>query len=82
MAQFNLLSIKMETARMSKTPIKNASYQTIGYIEELGGGKQKALDASYRTLGYYDPGSNSTKDASHRTIAKGNVLSGLIYDKR
>jgi len=67
---------------MSKTAIKNAINHTIGYIEDLGGGKQKALDASYRTLGYYDPTTNSTKDATHRTIAKGNVLSGLIYDRR
>ncbi len=67
---------------MARTPIKDRNHHTLGYIEDLGGGKQKALSASYHTLGYYDPGTNSTKDASHRTIAKGNVLSGLIYDQR
>jgi hypothetical protein len=38
------------------------------------------MDANYRTLGYYDPKRNVTQDANYRTVANGDVLSGLIYD--
>jgi hypothetical protein len=67
---------------MSREAIKDKNYRTIGYIETMSDGKQKAMDASYRTLGYYDPKRNLTQDSNYRTIAQGNVLSGLIYDKR
>lgn len=67
---------------MARSAIKDSRYRTIGYIEDMPGGKQKALDASYRTLGFYDPKTNKTVDASYRTIANGNVLSGLIFNKR
>jgi len=67
---------------MSRQEIKDKNYRTIGYIETMSDGKQKALDASYRTLGYFDPRTNVTQDVSYRTIAQGNVLSGLIFDTR
>ncbi len=65
---------------MSRQVIKDRNYRTIGYIETMSDGKQKALDANYRVLGYYDPRRDVTTDSNHRTIAHGNVLSGLIYD--
>lgn len=67
---------------MGRHAIKDQNYRTIGYIEDCGGGKQKALDANYRTLGYYDPRTDKTQDANYRTIANGNVLSGLVYNAR
>lgn len=67
---------------MGRQTIKDNLNRTIGYIEDVGGGKQKALDNLNRTLGYYDPRSNKTTDALNRTIAQGNVLSGLIFNKR
>jgi hypothetical protein len=67
---------------MDRQAIKDNNFRTIGYIETLLDGGQKALDASFKTLGYYDPKQNVTQDASFRTLANGNVLSALIYDKR
>jgi hypothetical protein len=67
---------------MSRETIKDNSFRTIGYIETMPDGKRKALDASFRTLGYFDPKRNVTQDGSFRTIANGDVLSGLIYNKR
>lgn len=64
---------------MSRETIKDKNYRTLGYIETMSDGKQKALDANYRTLGYYDPKRNVTEDANYRKIAQGNVLAGLIY---
>jgi hypothetical protein len=64
---------------MSREAIKDKNFRTIGYVETMSDGKQKALDASFRTLGYYDPKRNVTQDTSFRTIAQGNVLAGLIY---
>ena len=65
---------------MSRETIKDRNFRTLGYIETLSGGKKKALDANLRTLGYYDPKRNVTQDANLRTVANGDVLSGLIYD--
>jgi hypothetical protein len=67
---------------MARQAIKDKSYNTIGYIETMSDGKQKAMDKSYNTLGYYDPKRNVTEDKSYRRIAEGNVLSALIFEKR
>jgi hypothetical protein len=67
---------------MSREAIKDKQFRTIGYIETMSDGKQKALDSQFRTLGYFDPKRNITQDAQFRTIANGNVLSGLIYQLR
>lgn len=67
---------------MARQAIKDQNFRTIGYIETESSGRQKALDASFRTLGYFDPKQNKTLDSSFRTIAQGNVLSGLVYNQR
>jgi hypothetical protein len=67
---------------MSREAIKDKNYRTIGYIETMSDEKQKALDSNYRTLGYYDPKRNVTQDTSYRTIAQGNVLSSLVFNKQ
>lgn len=63
---------------MARTSILNANRIVIGYIEEQGGGKQKALDRNAMLLGYYDPATNSTLNANRILIGKGNQLSSLI----
>ena len=65
---------------MNRQPIKDRQFRTMGYIETLHDGKQKALSAQFRTLGHFDPKQNVTRDAQFRTIANGNVLSGLIFN--
>jgi hypothetical protein len=67
---------------MARTPILNANRIVIGYIEEQGGGKQKALDRNAMLLGYYDPRTNSTLDATRMMVGKGNQLSSLIVQAR
>jgi hypothetical protein len=67
---------------MSREAIKDTNFRTIGYIETMPDGKRKASDTNFRTLGYYDPKRNVTQDSNFRTIANGDVLSGLIYNTR
>lgn len=67
---------------MSRQAIKDKLNRTLGYIETMSDGKQKAVDALNRTLGYFDPKRNVTTDHLNRTLAQGNILSALIYDKR
>ena len=64
---------------MSREAIKDKNFRTLGYIETMSDGKQKALDTNFRTLGTYDPKRNITQDTNFRTIAQGNVRAGLIY---
>lgn len=67
---------------MARTPILNANRIVIGYIEEQGGGKQKALDRNAMLLGYYDPSTSSTLDANRMLVGKGNQLAALIERAR
>lgn len=64
---------------MAKQAIKDKNFRTIGYIEDMSDGKQKATNANHRTLGYFDPKANVTQDVNYRTISRGNVLSALIF---
>jgi hypothetical protein len=67
---------------MPRQAIKDKLNRTLGYIETMSDGKQKALDHLNRTLGSYDPKRNVTQDNLNRTIAQGNVLSSLIFKER
>ena len=70
---------------MSREVIKGRDgFTTLGYVETMSDGKQKTLAKDgFTTLGFYDPKRNETFDKDgFRTIAHGNVLSGLIYEKR
>jgi hypothetical protein len=64
---------------VSRATIKDKNYITIGYIETMHDGTQKAMDRNYVTLGYFDPRRDVTEDRNHVTIANGNVVSALIY---
>ena len=63
---------------VSREAIKNEHGQTIGYIETMPDGTQKALDPDYQWLGTYDPERKGTQDASSRRWAMGNILLWLI----
>ena len=69
---------------MSRQEIKDRDgYTTLGYIENMPDGRQKTLAKDgYTTLGHYDPQRNVTLDkVGYTTLAQGNVLAGLIYQK-
>jgi hypothetical protein len=65
---------------MSRKAIKDCNLRVLGYIETMPDGRQRAIAASFQTLGYYDPRRDVTTDASFRTLARGTVLSALVYD--
>jgi hypothetical protein len=67
---------------MNRQTIRDRNDRIIGYIEALSDGRLKATNRDSRTLGWFDPKRNVTTDPNNRTIAKANVLSGLIYDQR
>ncbi len=67
---------------MSRQTIKSRDFGTIGHIETLPDGRRIALDANFQILGYYFPDKGVTQDAGFRVVAKGDVLSGLIYKGR
>lgn len=63
---------------MSKTAVRNASHDIIGYIVELGDGRQKAVDECERLLGYFDPATNLTRDRFQLLFGLGNQLEAMI----
>lgn len=67
---------------VSRQTIRDRNDRVLGHIETLADGRQKATDRNSRLLGWFDPRRNITTDASSRTLAKANVLSGLIFDQR
>ena len=67
---------------MKRDAIKDPTYRTIGYVETMSDGRQRALDAHYRPLGYFDPKQGLTKDTAYRPLARGNVLASLVFKRR
>jgi hypothetical protein len=65
---------------MCRIANKDRDSRILGYVETVSDERQKALDARLRTLGYYNPRRNVTMDANLRVIARGRVLSALVYD--
>lgn len=66
---------------MSRVTIKNSQYQTVGYVETDRHGRQRALNARFQTVGHFDPARNETRDSTYRVVARGNVLSALIWGR-
>ncbi|HPZ99449.1 MAG TPA: hypothetical protein PLT93_15045 [Phycisphaerae bacterium] len=59
--------------------IKDSTGRTIGTIA-MDGNKLVARSETGRGLGFYDPSSDETRDwDSHSFLAKGNILSALIW---
>jgi hypothetical protein len=67
---------------MSDETIKDSSGKAIGFIRNTEQGGQQALNVDRQTLGFYDARNNITKDVNGRMIAKGNVVTGLIFNRR
>jgi len=67
---------------LSRQVVKDRNDRILGYIETLANGRQKATDRNSNLLGWFEPQRGVTTDASGRTLAKANVLSGLILDHR
>lgn len=62
---------------MSKQVLRDKSGKKIGEIKEESG-KLVIRDASGRKKGTYDPKTNTTRDASGRKVATGNMLTTLL----
>ena len=72
----------MDCIEVSRQTIRDRNDRVLGYIETLADGRRKATDGIFMLLGLCDPHHNVTTDAGSRTLAKANVLSGLILDRR
>ena len=66
---------------MKRDAIKDTTYRTIGYVETMPDGRQRALDAHYRPLGYFDPKQGVTRDTAYRPLSHGNVLASLVFKR-
>lgn len=64
-----------------RAPIKDGQYRTVGYIETDRHGRQRALNARFQTVGHFDPTRNETRDFTYKVVARGNVLSALIWGR-
>ena len=60
--------------------IRDRNNQALGFIDDLGGGKQRAHDINNRPIGMYEPSTDKTIDRSGRFFSKGNALMALIYN--
>lgn len=67
---------------MSHQAIRDRNQALLGHTEAVSDGRQKTVDRNGRLLGWYDPRRNVTTDVNLRVLARGNVLAGLIYDRR
>ena len=67
---------------MNRVVLKDSAFRIIGYVQTENNGRQRAMDAGFRTLGYYEPQSDTTKDASFRIVARGNAVSGLVFPRQ
>lgn len=67
---------------VSHQTIRDRNQALLGRIETMSDGRQKATDLYGRLLGWYDPRRDVTTDGNLRVLARGNVLAGLIYDRR
>jgi hypothetical protein len=63
---------------MSRQIIKDRDFRIIGYIEDISGNRQKAMDAKFNVLGYYDHQRDVTTDAHFSLVGRGNILATLI----
>lgn len=63
---------------MNRQTLKDHNHRIIGYIDERNDGVLVGKDAQHRIKGYFDPKRNQTKDARHRVVGHGNLLTNLI----
>ena len=67
---------------MTTQVLKNAHFDTIGYIETDADGTQTGKDAHDNTVGYYRPGSDQTTDRLSNVVGYGNFLAALVVAGR
>lgn len=67
---------------MGEEIIKDFGGRIIGYIETKNNGDKIGKDFYRRIVGYYEKSSNTTKDYYRRVVAKGDVLSGLLWNSK
>ena len=67
---------------VSRQTIRDRNNRILGHIETVADGKQKATDRNSKLLGWFDPHRSIRTDASSQTLAKANVLPGMIFDQR
>ena len=67
---------------MTRSDIRDFYGRIIGYIEtEDRTGDKTGRDFYGRIVGYYDKKLNVTRDFYGRIVARGDALSGLIWDE-
>lgn len=67
---------------MSEEIIKDFGGRIIGYIETKPNGDKIGKDFYRRIVGYYEKSSNTTKDFYRRVVARGDALSGLVWNSK
>jgi len=67
---------------MARTMIRDQRGFTIGHIEDMTQGRQRAFDFAGRILGTYEPTTGKTVDDAFRIIGTGNQLMALIEPAR
>lgn len=67
---------------MKRQKLTDARYQALGYIDTAADGRQTGRDAQLHAIGYYDPHTDTTRDAQRRLVGKGNLLASLIASGR
>ncbi len=65
---------------MAEEIIKEFNGKIVGYIETKPNGDKIGKDFYRRIVGYYEKSSNTTKDFYRRVVAKGDVLSSLVWN--
>ncbi|HXA39906.1 MAG TPA: hypothetical protein VNW53_12970 [Phenylobacterium sp.] len=66
---------------MSRVPIRDGQFRTVGYVETDSHGRQRGLNARFQTVGHFDPARNETRDATYKVVGRGNVLAALIWGR-
>jgi hypothetical protein len=65
-----------------KETIKNVRGRMLGVVRNDANGRAQAYGVQRDLLRSYDPVSDITRDVQGRMIAKGNVLSGVVWRNR
>ena len=67
---------------MTKTEIRDFYGRIIGWVEtDEHTGNKTGRDFYGRIVGYYDANLNVTRDFYQRIVARGDALSGLIWEE-
>lgn len=67
---------------MPSKKITNRYGRIIGYTEENAAGNVYARDKFGRLLGMYNPNSGITTDRFGKTVARGDITGGLVWNSQ